>query len=165
MTPLVRSKRDRRHPSRFFNHFTQEFPEAGLPQRNSRAAHQGEGNSAIWLSEPRIGDEAHYGKKQALKLRSKERPRLRDLILHAFFHHVMVVVVMIVAARFHATVHVAMMHAFVHSFFHHRPIFSDSGRRNCDRSQCRQDVRNLLHRFLLEVKQPLWNENLNNPFL
>jgi hypothetical protein len=45
----------------------------------------------------------------------------------------MVVVVMIVAARFHATVHVAMMHAFVHSFSHHRLVFSDSGRRNCNR--------------------------------
>jgi hypothetical protein len=45
------------------------------------------------------------------------------------------VVVMIVAARFDATVHVAMMHAFVHSFFHHRLVFSDSGRRNCDRKK------------------------------
>jgi hypothetical protein len=79
--------------------------------------------------------------------KGKMAPIKGPSVLHAFFHHVVMMVMVMV--HFRATVHVAVMHASVHSLVHHRLVFSYCGRSDRDRGQRRQHVGNLLHWSLL----------------
>jgi hypothetical protein len=82
-------------------------------------------------------------RSQKKKMAPVKGPSVLHLFVHhRLLHHVMMIVMM--------HVHVVMHHRLAtHSFLHHGLVLSDCGGSDCNRSQSRQHVRNLLHLTLL----------------